>query len=824
MNTKNTRRLVIAAALIGMVNVAQAADGGLSLKALLDLKLQTGSFLELDLRNSPLTMTVIQGEQVRLSGAHNLSEALEIYVPGFQYSFNKWNGTVWAMRGVTGDKNDKIIVLVNGIKQNLQGFHGFSTETDLGLMGDIQRVEVLRGPAGLVYGSGAIAGVVNIVTKDVPTEDGGALVIKGESTLNKNNLAKKIEASYGKTFGDGSLVVNFGQFISDGIGDNYSRIYGISEHSEKVSNGNQSGGSYGKTPGNYLGSLDYRQNGFRAYGRYTRQYTSMGAFFLPTPFGADPASSSTKLNAQSYTAGSQAGDQNDWNASRRSHLRENMLGLLSYEIPVGDDKISLSASIDGATNRHMIDDLKMYSTNSTITGTVDSIGKLTGTIANGGDVSEGFLNATSGEVRRQIGGQYLLKRIPDLQLALGGEYRFDVIGADLQGNKSSWYDRTVYHNYALFTEGFYDISSMFAIEAGARWDKHTKTDGVFSPKGALIFKPNDDHTFKLIVQSSSNNADAMTYELGVGGVEKPNWSYEKGGEYASTENADSLVVQKKLGNLVAPSTQAIKDAIKPEQSLSYELASLHKFGNFSVDLSGSYNKMSELVLWNSALQRSQNVGEYTALTLEGGANWNGDALKLGGNIAYQVPLSFENTPLKFTRPKFTPTWSNTDKAWVPTAVKDVNGNIVLDTLESSVLSDQISIDGSYFNSIQALTAKAFADWTVTEGVVFHTDVRYFGGFWNRWDIFYKAQQDKATVVLPTTNDFALDNLEGAVKWNIAAQFSLNPQWKLSLYGNNLLGDPTNANAGRAQQTTASWQADYFTVDVRSFAAELSRSF
>lgn len=824
MRKFNSLAFATSLALIGMINVSHAAGNDLSLKALLDLKLQTGSFLELDLRNSPLSMTLIQGDQVRLSGAHNLSEALEIYVPGFQYSINKWNGTVWGMRGVTGDKNDKIIVLVNGVKQNLQGFHGFATETDLGLMGDIQRIEVLRGPAGLVYGSGAIAGVVNIVTKDVPTEDGGAVVVKGESALYKNNISKKIEASYGKSFGDGSLVVNFGQLVSDGIGDNLSRIYGISEHSEMVSNGNQSGGSYGKTPGNYLGSVDYRQNGFRAYGRVTRQYTSMGSWFLPTPFGADPASTSTKLNAQSYTAGSTAGDMNGWNASRRSHLRDNVLGMISYEIPVGDDKISLNASIDGATNRHLIDDLPMQSTVMNFNGTMDTTGKLTGTLSNGGDVSEGFLNATTGEVRRQIGGQYLLKSIPDLQLALGGEYRYDVLGADLQGNKSSWYDRTVYHNYALFTEGFYDLSSLFSVEAGARWDKHTKTDGVLSPKGALIFKPSEDHTFKFIVQTSSNNADALTYELGVGGKEKPNWSYEKGAEYASTASGDSLAANKLLGNLIAPSTQEIKDQIKPEQSLSFELASMHKFGNLSIDLSGSYNKMSELVLWNSALQRSQNVGEYTALTLEGGATWSGDALKLGGNVAYQVPLAFDNSPLKFTRPQFKPTWSETEKAWVPTEVKDGSGNVILDTLSSSVLSDQISIDGSYFNSIQAFTAKAFADWTVAEGVTFHTDVRYFGGFWNRWDIYKKAVEDKATVVIPTTNDFALDNLEGAIKWNIAAQFTLNQQWKLSLFGNNLLGDPTNANAARAQQTTASWQADYFTVDVRSFAAELTRSF
>lgn len=137
----------------------------LSLGELLAVELSSGSFLELDYKKSPVSMTIITSEMIKYSGARNMSELLEIFVPGFQYMYNKWNGTLWGMRGVANDRHTKLIYLVNGHKMNAQARDGFQGEVVLGLLNDIERVEVLRGPAGVIYGSGAIAGIVNVVTK-----------------------------------------------------------------------------------------------------------------------------------------------------------------------------------------------------------------------------------------------------------------------------------------------------------------------------------------------------------------------------------------------------------------------------------------------------------------------------------------------------------------------------------------------------------------------------------------------------------------------------------------------------------------------------------
>lgn len=137
MKKKSSHWLFLAIALLFTISWAQeeseAGFEDLSLSSLLNLALQTGSFLELDLKKSPLSMTVITRDQVTASGARHLTELLEIYVPGFQYMYNKWNGEIWGMRGVAADRNTKFIFLVNGHKMNHESRDGAMSELNLGL-------------------------------------------------------------------------------------------------------------------------------------------------------------------------------------------------------------------------------------------------------------------------------------------------------------------------------------------------------------------------------------------------------------------------------------------------------------------------------------------------------------------------------------------------------------------------------------------------------------------------------------------------------------------------------------------------------------------
>jgi vitamin B12 transporter len=106
------------------------------------------------------TVSVIRGDDLRARGIHFVSDALR-EVPGAQVVQNGPYGAATSLF-VRGGESDYVKVLVDGVPVNQPGgFFDFgSLTTD-----NVERIEVLRGPGSVLYGSDAIAGVVQIVTR-----------------------------------------------------------------------------------------------------------------------------------------------------------------------------------------------------------------------------------------------------------------------------------------------------------------------------------------------------------------------------------------------------------------------------------------------------------------------------------------------------------------------------------------------------------------------------------------------------------------------------------------------------------------------------------
>ena len=136
----------------------------------------TGTRSQIDSRHLPYNVTVVQHETLTAKEQLNVLPTLTQRVPGlfttargvFGYGVSTGASGDITMRGL-GSGAGRVMVLVDGHPQ-YQGIfgHGIS-DSYQSLMAE--RVEVLRGPASTLYGSNALAGVVNIVTRQMH-EDG----------------------------------------------------------------------------------------------------------------------------------------------------------------------------------------------------------------------------------------------------------------------------------------------------------------------------------------------------------------------------------------------------------------------------------------------------------------------------------------------------------------------------------------------------------------------------------------------------------------------------------------------------------------------------
>ncbi len=170
----------------------------LSLAELMHVRSDTGTLIGMDRSKVPVARTVITAEDIAVTPARSILDLLEVYVPGATF-VNHFQGSRFGFRGILGDQNFHYLLLVNGKNMNLKMRDGPFAEIFNRDLSDIQRIEIIRGPGSVTYGSGAIGGVLNIVTHDAKSSDG----IKMGGELNQRYRYQNIHGSYGKKLPSG---------------------------------------------------------------------------------------------------------------------------------------------------------------------------------------------------------------------------------------------------------------------------------------------------------------------------------------------------------------------------------------------------------------------------------------------------------------------------------------------------------------------------------------------------------------------------------------------------------------------------------------------
>jgi len=150
----------------------------MSLEELMEVKVVSVSRHEQRLSDSAAAVYVITAEDIRRSGATSIPEALRM-APGVQVArvdANKW---AIGVRGFNSRFSSKLLVMIDGRSVYNPLFSGVYWEVQDALLEDVERIEVVRGPGGSVWGSNAVNGVINIITKHARDTQGGILTAGG---------------------------------------------------------------------------------------------------------------------------------------------------------------------------------------------------------------------------------------------------------------------------------------------------------------------------------------------------------------------------------------------------------------------------------------------------------------------------------------------------------------------------------------------------------------------------------------------------------------------------------------------------------------------
>ncbi|WP_162249891.1 TonB-dependent siderophore receptor [Massilia sp. Root351] len=179
---------------------------GMSLEELGAVRITSVSKREEPLADAPAAVYVISAADLRRSGAASLVEALRL-APNLQVMQVSSGTHVVTARGFAGD-NNKLLVLVDGRSAYTPLFAGVFWDAQDVPLDDIERIEVVSGPGGTLWGTNAVNGVINVITRPASATQGGRVALSG------GNARKDGTARYGAALGENGAYRIYGKAFS----------------------------------------------------------------------------------------------------------------------------------------------------------------------------------------------------------------------------------------------------------------------------------------------------------------------------------------------------------------------------------------------------------------------------------------------------------------------------------------------------------------------------------------------------------------------------------------------------------------------------------
>ena len=145
----------------------------LSLEQLVDVEITSVAKKSQRLSEAAAAIFVISGDDIRRAGVTSIPEALRL-APGIEVAridANKWAITA---RGFNSfETSNKMLVLIDGRSVYSPLFSGVFWEAQNVMLEDLDRIEVISGPGGALWGANAMNGVINVISREAGETQGG---------------------------------------------------------------------------------------------------------------------------------------------------------------------------------------------------------------------------------------------------------------------------------------------------------------------------------------------------------------------------------------------------------------------------------------------------------------------------------------------------------------------------------------------------------------------------------------------------------------------------------------------------------------------------
>jgi len=392
-----------------------------------------------DARKAPSSVSILTAADIRRNGWRTLGDALRS-LRGFYTSYDR-KTLFLGVRGFMrpGDNNSRVLLLVNGHRLNDEVYDGAAIGTAFSLDLDlVDHIEIVRGPGSSLFGTNAMFGVINVITRTAgsqtsieTSDDTGSFQSRtGRVTLStsKGNRSALLSASYNHSPGHPSLF--FPQFASPLTNNGYAE--------------NMDGGRFETI------FADLRSGGFRLQGAFSDSKKKFSTAALGTLFN-NPADWAEDTHA--YVDAS-------WHKTAWSGTDIDLRLFYDNYDQVGSGAIR-NPSIPG-----------------TLTALVKSRSDSAGAEAN---VTHEF-------------GRFIITAGADYQYSLRVLERTILVGVGTisRADNTPWFA-------AVYGDAEINLVPKLILHAGGRIDRYSTFGGAVDPRFALVYTPGAHTAVKYIL-------------------------------------------------------------------------------------------------------------------------------------------------------------------------------------------------------------------------------------------------------------------------------------------------------------------------------------